>query len=102
MRKAAMTTSDIVTAKPFAKPFIPSLGKRPKPNAISATATATAIRETIEDIEEQRRRCDLQMREVPSNIQEFVQRYEAASPRQLTLRLPELVRIARGIDPGET
>jgi len=53
-------------------------------------------------LEEQRRRCDLQMREVPSNIQEFVQRYEAASPRQLTLRLPELVRIARGIDPGET
>jgi hypothetical protein len=43
-----MTTSDIVTAKPFAKPFIPSL--RPKPNAISATATATAIRGTIEDI----------------------------------------------------
>jgi hypothetical protein len=36
------------------------------------------------------------------NIQEFVQRYEAASPRQLTWRLPELVRIARGIDPGET
>ena len=49
--------------------------------------------------EELRRRCDLQMREVPANIQEFVQRYEAASPRQLTLRLPELVRIARGIDP---
>jgi hypothetical protein len=43
-----MTTSDIVTAKPFAKPFTPSL--RPKPNAISATATATAIRGTIEDI----------------------------------------------------
>jgi hypothetical protein len=56
----------------------------------------------VGNLEEQRRRCDLQMREVPSNIQEFVQRYEAASPRQLTLRLPELVRIARGIDPGET
>jgi hypothetical protein len=37
--------------------------------------------------EELRRRCDLQMREVPTNIQEFVQRDEAASPRQLTLRL---------------
>jgi hypothetical protein len=52
--------------------------------------------------EELRRRCDLQMREVPANIQEFVQRYEAASRRQLTLRLPELVRIARGIDLSET
>jgi hypothetical protein len=50
MRKAAMTASDIVTAKPFAKPFIPSLGKRIKPIAISATATAAAMWETIGDI----------------------------------------------------
>jgi hypothetical protein len=32
-------------------------------------------------------RCDLQMRDIPSNILNFIERYEAASPRQLTLRL---------------
>jgi hypothetical protein len=37
--------------------------------------------------EELRRRCDLQLREIPSNILDFIERYEAASPRQLTLRL---------------
>ena len=36
---------------------------------------------------ELRRRCDLQMRDIPSNILDFIERYEAASPRQLTLRL---------------
>jgi hypothetical protein len=48
------------------------------------------------------RNCAAVAIEVPANIQEFVQRYEAASRRQLTLRLPELVRIARGIDLSET
>jgi hypothetical protein len=36
---------------------------------------------------ELRRRCDLQMRDIPSNIIDFIERYDAASPRQLTLRL---------------
>ena len=36
---------------------------------------------------ELRRRCDLQMRGIPSNILDFIERYEAAAPRQLTLRL---------------
>jgi hypothetical protein len=70
---------------------------------VSFSTSEGRARDISADVaEELRRRCDLQMREVPANIQEFVQRYEAASPRQLTLRLPELVRIARGIDPGET
>ena len=30
---------------------------------------------------ELRRRCDLQMRDIPSNILDFIERYEAASPR---------------------
>jgi hypothetical protein len=36
---------------------------------------------------ELRRRCDLQMRDIPSNVLDFIERYDAASPRQLTLRL---------------
>jgi hypothetical protein len=36
---------------------------------------------------ELRRRCDLKMRDIPSNILDFIERYEVASPRQLTLRL---------------
>jgi hypothetical protein len=40
-----------------------------------------------EDIaHELRRRCDLQLRDVPSNIQDFVESYEGHA-RQLTLRL---------------
>jgi hypothetical protein len=34
-----------------------------------------------------RRRYDLQMHDIPSNILDFIERYEVASPRQLTLRL---------------
>jgi hypothetical protein len=34
-----------------------------------------------------RRRCDLQARDVPSSIQDFVERQEGAAWRQLTLRL---------------
>jgi hypothetical protein len=37
--------------------------------------------------DELRRRCDLQMRDIPSNILDFIERYEVASPRQRTLRL---------------
>ena len=36
---------------------------------------------------ELRRRCDLQAREVPSSIQDFVERHEDHDLRQLTLRL---------------
>jgi hypothetical protein len=36
---------------------------------------------------ELRRRCDLQMRDVPSTIQDFVERHESHDWRQLTLRL---------------
>ena len=36
---------------------------------------------------ELRRRCDLQMHDISSNILDFIERYEAAAPRQLTLRL---------------
>jgi hypothetical protein len=36
--------------------------------------------------QELRRRCDLQMRDVPSSIQDFVQRHDGLD-RQLTLRL---------------
>jgi hypothetical protein len=42
---------------------------------------------SAEVAEELRRRCDLQMRDIPSIILDFIERYEAASPRQLTLRL---------------
>jgi len=36
---------------------------------------------------ELRRRCDLQARDVPSSIQDFVERHEDHDRRQLTLRL---------------
>jgi len=36
---------------------------------------------------ELRRRCDLQLRDVPANIQEFVERHEGHGDRQLTLGL---------------
>ena len=36
---------------------------------------------------ELRRRCDLQMRELPSTISDFVERHEGRDRRQLTLRL---------------
>jgi hypothetical protein len=42
IRKAAMTASDIVTANPFAKPFMPALGKMMKPVASMASPAATA------------------------------------------------------------
>jgi hypothetical protein len=36
---------------------------------------------------ELRRRCDLQLRDVPSGLQDFVERHEGHAWRQLTLRL---------------
>ena len=44
-------------------------------------------RDISADVADELRRCDLQMREVPSSILDFIERYETASPRQLTLRL---------------
>ena len=41
-----------------------------------------------EDVaQELRRRCDLQARDVPSSIQDFVERHEGHASRQLSLRL---------------
>jgi hypothetical protein len=37
--------------------------------------------------QEVRRRCDLQLRDLPSNLEDFVQRYDGQLDRQLTLRL---------------
>jgi hypothetical protein len=37
--------------------------------------------------DEIRRRCDLQATDVPSNVQDFVERHEGHGRRQLTLRL---------------
>jgi hypothetical protein len=37
--------------------------------------------------DELRRRCDLQLSDVPSSIQDFVERHEGHGGRQLTLRL---------------
>jgi hypothetical protein len=40
-----------------------------------------------EDVaQELRRRCDLQLRDLPSSIQAFVERHEGHDRRQLTLR----------------
>jgi hypothetical protein len=45
-------------------------------------------RDVSEDVaSEIRRRCDLQLREVPASIQDFVERHEDHDRRQLTLRL---------------
>jgi hypothetical protein len=38
-------------------------------------------------VSELRRRCDLQLRDVPSSIQDFVERHENHNRQQLTLRL---------------
>jgi uncharacterized membrane protein len=39
------------------------------------------------DCQELRRRCDMQLREAPSNLEDFVQRHDGQIDRQLTLRL---------------
>ncbi len=45
-------------------------------------------RDVSEDVaHELRRRCDLQLRDLPSSIQDFVERHEGHSFRQLSLRL---------------
>lgn len=60
-------------------------------NSIRVVAFNTAERwseDVSEDVaRELRRRCDLQMREIPTAISDFVERYEGPDRRQLTLRL---------------
>ena len=60
-------------------------------NPIRVVAFNTAERwseDVSEDMaRELRRRCDLQMRELPSTISDFVERHEVRDRRQLTLRL---------------
>jgi hypothetical protein len=42
-----------------------------------------------------RRRCDLQMRDLPSSLKDFVERHERPDRRQLTLRFVYSTRIFR-------
>ena len=60
-------------------------------NPIRVVALNTAERwseDVSEDVaRELRRRCDLQMRELPSAISDFVERHEDRDRRQLTLQL---------------
>ena len=60
-------------------------------NPIRVVAFNTAERwseDVSEDVaRELRRRCDLQMRELPSAISDFIERHENRDRRQLTLRL---------------
>jgi hypothetical protein len=60
-------------------------------NPVRVIAFNTAERwsdDVSEDIaQELRRRCDLQLRDVPSNIREFVERHKGPDGRQLSLRL---------------
>jgi hypothetical protein len=60
-------------------------------NPIRVVAFNTAARwseDVSEDVAgELRRRCDLQMRDLPSTISDFVERHEDRDRRQLTLRL---------------
>ena len=60
-------------------------------NPIRVVAFNTAERwseDVFEDVaHELRRRCDLQVRELPAAISDFVERHEGPDRRQLTLRL---------------
>ena len=64
-------------------------GQYNDPVRVVAFNTAERWSEDVsEDVaHELRMRCDLQMRDVPSSIQDFVERQEGAAWRQLTLRL---------------
>ena len=64
-------------------------GQYSNPIRVVAFNTAERWSEDIsEDVaRELRRRCDLQMRELPFTISDFVERHEDRDRRQLTLRL---------------
>lgn len=65
------------------------LGGQSKPIRIVAFNTAERWSEDVsEDVtRELRRRCDLQMCELPSSLSDFVDRHDAPDRRQLTLSL---------------
>jgi hypothetical protein len=62
-------------------------GQYKDPARVVAFNTAEGWSEDVStDIaQELRRRCDLQMRDVPSNLEDFVQRHDGQLDRQLTL-----------------
>jgi hypothetical protein len=64
-------------------------GQYNNPICVVAFNTAEGWSEDVsQDVaQELRRRCDLQLRDVPSSIQDFVERQEGVAWRQLTLRL---------------
>ena len=64
-------------------------GQYNNPIRIVAFNTAERWSEDVsQDVaHELRRRCDLQLRDLPSSIQDFVERHEVHDRRQLTLRL---------------
>jgi hypothetical protein len=63
-------------------------GQYRSPIRVVAFNTAERWSDVSEEVaRELRRRCDLQMRDVPSSIQDFVERHEGHTWRQLTLRL---------------
>ena len=64
-------------------------GQYSKPFRVVAFNTAERWSEDVsEDVaRELRRRCDLQMRDIPSTISDFVEQHEDRDRRQLTLRL---------------
>src|SRR6187402_134856 len=64
-------------------------GQYGNPVRIVAFNTAERWSEDVsEDVaHELRRRCDLQLRDLPSALSDFIERHEGADRRQLTLRL---------------
>jgi hypothetical protein len=63
-------------------------GQYSNPIRVVAFNTAEWSEDISEDVaRELRRRCDLQMRELPFTISDFVERHEDRDRRQLTLRL---------------
>ncbi len=83
-READCETTDLETV-------IRDLLTGPYSNPFRVIAFNTAERwseDVSEDVaRELRRRCDLQMRELPASISDFVERHEGQDRRQLTLRL---------------
>ena len=64
-------------------------GQYQNPIRVIAFNTAEGWSQDVsEDIaREVRRRCDLQLRDIPSTIQDFIERHEGSDRQQLTLRL---------------
>ncbi len=64
-------------------------GEYSDPIRVVAFNTAEGWSQDVSEdvVEELRRRCDLQLRDVPSVIESFVERHEGHDRRQLSLRL---------------